>query len=129
MDLPDSPSLMLRVNKIKLSETVMGLMFCILLLVILVNSGVYEVGFEVWALAELLVMWSVVVYWCYWFVNIWRQISWKCQCCCFQPPKKLFPIKTTGVYYMHRNTFQIVLFCLLLRSKEDYPCHRDERNH
>ena len=47
MDLPDSPSLlvlMLRVNKAKQSETVMGLMFCILLLVSLVKSGVYEVG-------------------------------------------------------------------------------------
>ena len=50
MDLFDSPSLlilMLTVNKVKQSETVMGLMFSILLLVSLVNSGVYEVGLEV----------------------------------------------------------------------------------
>ena len=50
MDLFDSPSLlilMLTVNEVKQSETVMGLMFSILLLVSLVNSGVYEVGLEV----------------------------------------------------------------------------------
>ena len=50
MDLFDSPSLlilMLTVNKVKQSETVMGLMFSILLLVSLVNSGVYEVGLDV----------------------------------------------------------------------------------
>ena len=50
MDLFDSPSLlilMLTVKEVKQSETVMGLMFSILLLVSLVNSGVYEVGLEV----------------------------------------------------------------------------------
>ena len=42
---------------------------------------VYEVNLEVWAIAELLVMWAVVemlvIYWCYWFVNMWRWIPWK----------------------------------------------------
>ena len=72
MDLPDSPFLLvliLRVNKVKHLETVIGLMFCILLFVSLVNSGVYEGGLEVGAFVELLVMSAVVellvIYWCY----------------------------------------------------------------
>ena len=55
MDLLDSPSL-LKVNKVKRSETVMGLMFCILLLLSLVNSDVYEIGLGLSAFAELLMM-------------------------------------------------------------------------
>ena len=39
-------------------------------------------------------------------------------------------LKILSGYYMHQPMFfQIVLICLLLRSKENCPCHRDERNH
>ena len=49
VDLGDPPLLVLmfRVNKVKQSEMVIGLMFCNLLLVIFVNSSVHEVGLEV----------------------------------------------------------------------------------
>ena len=67
----------------------MGLTLCILLLVSLVNSGVCEVGLEVWVFAEL-------------------QCRQNADAAAFNPLNNYFlsdPFKTSSVYYMHLDAF------------------------
>ena len=108
---------------------VMGLMFCILKLVSLVNGGVNEVGLKVWVFAEFLVLWALaeilMACCCYWFLNMKTNTVKMIMLQLFQPPKKLIPLILKCSLY----AYIFKLFCYVFFLDLVCPCHREETNH
>ena len=104
------------------------LMFAILLMVSFVDSHVYKVSLGVLALAELLVKWALVellvVYWCCWFINIWRQIPWKGPCCSFQLTKRIISyqilVKHQVFFYASWFFFKMFSYVFFLDLKKTF---------